>query len=610
MREDDQAAHVCGQYEKTRYQYDSLIKRLFIIVRLNLAYQAFFALMSAILSFSGPFFLNRILSFVQQPSSTSYWIAFLYVVGLFSFSSIRAICDGQTYFNGRRIGTRIRAVIIGEIYAKALRRVNKSSSSLDVKEVKSTTSSASQSGNSSRRGSDGITGSSATAAPHHKPHTFGDSALTEVHESASTGEIVNLMAVDTQKVLEVSCYIHYIWSTPFQAVICIFLLVQVLGWPAFAGVIWMLLMVPIGGKMGRAVQRAQKRYMRSADSRMRGVNEILHAIRIIKLLAWESHFLKSLSALRDKELNNLKSYLFTSYISRIAWASTPILVSFVSFMTYTVFAGKTLDAPTAFTALALFNTLRHPLQTFPDIIVRIMEALVSIGRVEKFLAEEELEKYIIEEQKEKVRRAFGTSEGSDVNFGGFEREREKKGQLTVENGPTSSTLNVNGLYAYYDDSFQTSQEDLADSSLCSTLVNGSDSGQFVLRDIDIRFPIGKLSVIIGTTGAGKTSLLLSILGEMKRVVGEYDSRVGGFQSFGVAYVAQQAWLQNATIRDNILFSEEFDEKRYFEAIQACALVKDMEILEGGDKTEIGEKGVNLSGVCIDFLLRQTFRQTD
>ena len=530
LREDDQAQSVIKEYDQLTYgcplpwlslqpalipllNYShpkTLLRRLVRLVRKYLCLQAGFALVSALLSFSGPFFLNQILKFVQNPSSPT--LAFSYVIGLFVCNTIRAICDGQTYFNGRRIGTRVRAVIIGKLYEKSLRRVNKT---------------------------------------------------VESNEggAASTGEIVNLMAVDASKILEVSCYLMYIWSTPLQACICISLLIYVLGWPALTGLAWMLMIVPIGGYLGRNVQRAQKQFMKSADARMRGVTEILQAIKIIKLLAWESHFTDQLSALRSKELSNLRRYISFAYISRIVWASTPIFVSCISFFTYTKIAGRSLDASTAFTALSLFNTLRHPLQTFPDIIVRIMEAIVSLQRCEKFLNEEELERFIgaPAEDRKKLEALFGAvTIPAEQDFGG---------------------ISLRGQYSYHHrfESFQDDSDGFRES--------------FRLSDVNLKFPTAKLSMVVGSTGAGKTSLLLSLLGEMRRISGDYDERIAN----GVAYSAQTAWLQNCTVRDNILFGEPYDELKYREVLHACALIKDLEIMEGGDLTEIGEKGVNVSG---------------
>jgi ABC-type multidrug transport system fused ATPase/permease subunit len=133
--------------------------------------------------------------------------------------------------------------------------------------------------------------------------------------------------------------------------------------------------------------------------------------------------------------------------------------------------------------------------------------------------------------------------------------------------------------------------------------SGLDQHSFVLRNVNVMFPAGKVSAIVGPTGSGKTSLLAALLGEMKKVTGRYSIPEGHIFSLEaekskVCYVPQTAWLMNATIRDNILFGEPYDEKRYASVISACALRRDLETLDNGDLTEIGEKGVNLSGIVI------------
>lgn len=114
---------------------------------------------------------------------------------------------------------------------------------------------------------------------------------------------------------------------------------------------------------------------------------------------------------------------------------------------------------------------------------------------------------------------------------------------------------------------------------------------FHLDDINVIFPQKGLTIIIGPTGSGKTSLLLSLLGEMKCLKG--GSTLRSIYS-EVAYVSQNVWLLNATIRENILFGESFDETKYMQVIQCCSLLSDFQNLPGGDSTEVGEAGVNLS----------------
>ena len=125
---------------------------------------------------------------------------------------------------------------------------------------------------------------------------------------------------------------------------------------------------------------------------------------------------------------------------------------------------------------------------------------------------------------------------------------------------------------------------------------GSTRRNFNLRiEGEVIFKQGKINLIVGPTGCGKTSLLMALLGELHYVPSGPDSWFNLPRESGVAYAAQESWVQNDTIRDNILFCSEFDEVRYRKVIHQCGLGKDLAMFEAGDKTEVGEKGLTLSG---------------
>lgn len=212
----------------------------------------------------------------------------------------------------------------------------------------------------------------------------------------------------------------------------------------------------------------------------------------------------------------------------------------------TVFYVYTLDheltASTAFTALALFNTFKQALDDLPLITSWLLQANVSMKRVEDFLQQDE-----------------------------------------VETVPSSVPLEHKTTIGFFDNaSFRWETEGDA-----PPIVSG----------LNLAFPHGKLSIICGATGSGKTTLLASLLGETHCLSGSavLPRRANGSSFSGIAYVAQTAWLQNRTIRDNILFGLPYDKERYEKVLFMCALVKDLEILEFGDQTEVGERGITLSG---------------
>ena len=468
------------------------------------------------------------------------------------------------YFLGRRSGIRLRAILINEIYTKSLKRAT----------------------GASQNTSDGGNGD----------------------DQASLGKIVTLMSVDTERILTFVCYAHQLLiCTPLSTIIAIGSLFMVLGWSACASIAVLLLTSPLGTYIGKTISRIQEELMTNTDKRVSIMNEILQGVRIIKYFAWEKQFAEKVNEAREKELKSIIK-LWGAYIAfgTIGYGGG-LIVAFVTFVTYTLVFGHTLDAATAFTAINLLHVVSGLLSFLPHEIMQIYKAKVALDRIVTFLSEEELEKYALD--------------GIDVL-----KEKTSYSSLDtlIQEPMDSDTINGDddlpigfrhAKFVYYGDKAYQSEKQESTSSLDETLSTRSEnilSGQpgFSLNNMNIEFPLGGLSVVCGPTGAGKSSLILALLGgtrnhriltliilELKRVQGhhylpdprnaDYDHETGLLNT--VAYAAQSAWLLNATIRENILFGEPFDAQRYSNVIRSCALIRDLETLEGGDLTEIGEK---------------------
>ncbi|NXQ50905.1 MRP1 protein, partial [Catharus fuscescens] len=353
-------------------------------------------------------------------------------------------------------------------------------------------------------------------------------------KTSTVGEIVNLMSVDAQRFMDLATYINMIWSAPFQVIVALYLLWQTLGPSVLAGVAVMVLLVPINAVMAMKTKTYQVAQMKSKDNRIKLMNEILNGIKVLKLYAWELAFREKVLEIRQKELKVLKKSAYLAAMATFTWVCAPFLVALSTFSVY-VLTNKTniLDAEKAFVSLALFNILRFPLNMLPMVISNIVEASVSLKRLRVFLSHEELDPDSI------VRGPI----------------KEAEGCIVVKNATFS----------------------------------WAKTDPPLLNSIHFTVPEGSLVAVVGQVGCGKSSLLSALLGEMDKKEG-YVLVKGS-----VAYVPQQAWVQNATLEDNIIFGREMSESRYKRVIEACALLPDIEILPSGDKTEIGEKGVNLSG---------------
>ncbi|NWX34145.1 MRP1 protein, partial [Notiomystis cincta] len=353
-------------------------------------------------------------------------------------------------------------------------------------------------------------------------------------KTSTVGEIVNLMSVDAQRFMDLATYINMVWSAPFQVILALYLLWRNLGPSVLAGVAVMILLVPINAVMAMKTKTYQVAQMKSKDNRIKLMNEILNGIKVLKLYAWELAFREKVLEIRQKELQVLKKSAYLAAMATFTWVCAPFLVALSTFAVYVLIdKNNILDAQKAFVSLALFNILRFPLNMLPMVISNIVEASVSLKRLRVFLSHEELDPDSI------VRGPI----------------KEAEGCIVVKNATFS----------------------------------WAKTDPPLLNSISFTVPEGSLVAVVGQVGCGKSSLLSALLGEMDKKEG-YVVVKGS-----VAYVPQQAWVQNATLEDNIIFGREMSESRYKRVIEACALLPDMEILPSGDKTEIGEKGVNLSG---------------
>ncbi|PSS02409.1 hypothetical protein BD289DRAFT_478793 [Coniella lustricola] len=559
----DKAGAVLAHYRQI-HKTMSLSYHLLAYFKAQLLAQVWWAILSGIFTFLPTMLLKAILEYVEHPDRAPRNVLWLYVILLPIADLVRSVADNRALWIGRKICINVRAILIGDIYAKALRRKaaagNDSVLGKDKKdEVVETGWIGSVKkrlglGKNDKKQQNGSAGTSNTAEADPTKKTVSD-------EQANLGTIINLMSVDSFKVSEVTAYLHFLVAhAPTQLIVSVFLLYQVLGYSAVPGFIVMCLLLPVNIYFGKAFNSTQKVIMAATDRRIHTTNEILQNIRIIKYFAWEYRFAEIVDEKRKAELKALRKRYMVWAAAVAVWNTVPILITFFSFLSYTLIEKKPLYPSIAFTAISLFMLLRFPLDQIGDMIAHVQEAKVSIDRVEEFLSEEETTKF------------------------------EQLGQDNIDDDGKR-------IIGFRDATFIWGSKNA---------VAEDGSMAFRLLDMNIDFEIGKLNVITGPTGSGKTSLLMALLGEMTLMDGKVFLP-GGQSREDVpvdpetnlaetcAYVAQSAWLVNANIRDNIIFSAPFDEKRYRQVIIACALERDLEILDNGDETLVGEKGITLSG---------------
>lgn len=543
----DKAAAILADYRQIK-KTNILAFHLLKYFKQGLLIQAGWAAISGLVTFVPTLLLKAILEYVETPASVPQNAAWFYVILLFVSGVVNATSSGQALWQGRRVCIRLRAIIIGEIYGKALRRRAAASPDKVLGEDQSPSKSKDEP-------KQGLLQKIFGRKNKTDDGKSDDPQKPEQESQVSSGAIINLMAVDSFKVAEISAYLHFLWAeTPVQFVLAVVLLYQILGYSSIVGIGMMALLLPVNMWIAKQFASSQKKILAATDARIHTTNEVLTNIRIIKYFAWEQRFLGHVEDKRVTELRHLRNRYIIWSIAATIWSGAPVVITFLTFLIYTLVEKKDLIPSVAFTALSLFSLLRIPLDQLADMVAHVQESKVSVDRVEEYLNEPETDKY------EQLQADEVDAQGEPLI--GFD----------------------NGTFSW----------------------GNLESDEFKMIDLNIHFKVGQVNVIIGPTGSGKTSLLMALLGEMSLIEGSVylpggkcredlkpDPETGLTES--VAYCAQQAWLVNGTIKENIVFASPWDAKRYKNVIVACSLQRDLEILDSGDQTMVGEKGVTLSG---------------
>ncbi|XP_021464330.1 multidrug resistance-associated protein 4 isoform X2 [Oncorhynchus mykiss] len=350
----------------------------------------------------------------------------------------------------------------------------------------------------------------------------------------TTGQIVNLLSNDVNKFDEVTIFLHFLWVGPLQAAAVLGLLWVEIGPSCLAGMAVLVILMPTQTMFGRLFSKFRSKTAALTDNRIRTMNEVVSGIRIIKMYAWEKPFSALVNDVRRKEISKIMS---SSYLRGLNMASFFAASKIIVFITFTVYVllGNTISASRVFVAVSLYSAVRLTVTLFfPSAIEKLSETRISVRRIKNFLLLDEIVK-------------------SEHGF-----LQEEKQEPNVE---------IQDLICYWD----TSQD--APS----------------LQNLSLTVKSEQLVAVIGPVGAGKSSLLSAILGELPHDKGVL--KVKG----QLTYASQQPWVFPGTIRSNILFGKALHPQKYEKVLRACALKRDMELLPDGDLTVIGDRGATLSG---------------
>lgn len=308
-------------------------------------------------------------------------------------------------------------------------------------------------------------------------------------KDTTVGEIVNLMAVDAMRFIEATQYAHTVWSGPLIIALAIYFLWQIIGIAVITGLVVLILMLPINAYLATIMRRCQMEQMKKKDERVKLMNEILNGMKVLKLYAWEISFGKFIENIRTKELHIIRKMAFLNAITYITWTIAPFLVTLLSFATYVL-----MDVNNRIDASTAFVSLT----LFNIIRMPLISTPMTIATLlQSWVAITRIDKYL---------------NGEDI----------------IE---TNITNNNDG-YAV----------NIKDASF-----SWGDEGESALKNVNLVLETGSLSAVVGTVGSGKSTLISSILGETEKLSGKINT-------YGtIAYVAQQAWIQNSTLKVSYLY---------------------------------------------------------
>ncbi|KAG0346810.1 Multidrug resistance-associated protein 1 [Podila minutissima] len=349
----------------------------------------------------------------------------------------------------------------------------------------------------------------------------------------------------------------------------------------------MLLLLPIQAWQGGFYKDRQRDKLFAMDQRIRLTAEVLASMKVVKLYGWTSAFLGRILSVRNLELRALRQIGIVQALMSIVFISSSLIISLVTFTVYTLWGGPNftpgkLTPQTVFVSMTLFGMLRGPIANLSDATIETVSVIVGTNRIQQFLLREEID------ERDVLRFSSLPMDSEEpvisIKNGTFSWTG-KTVETSIKNSwdPATEVNETTGLLSTQYSSLNPSS---STSSLFSFALN---AGVPTLRNIDLSVKNKQLIAVVGRIGQGKSSLLSAIIGDMYKYQGQVQI------SGKIAYVPQQAWIINATLKNNILFGNEYDEDRYNLILSACGLGPDITMLPGGDQTEIGERGINLSG---------------
>lgn len=459
----------CQRSQENEKRQPSLTKALFVAFGKDFMKAGGLKFVNDCLQFVGPQVLNGMVQYVRNPDAP-IWVGLGLTLTVTLAQIGMSLCLRHYFFDLYRVGLRVRTAIVMSVYEKSLK-------------------------------------------------------LGSRHDK-SVGQITNLMSVDAARIQGITVFLHAIWYSFLQIGLALYFLWGQLGASCLAGVAVIVLSIPLTAVVAGWMGRLQKKLMKAKDERIEINNEVISNVKIVKLQAWEEPFQQQIESLRSAELHRLFIYVLGRACSFLLWSAVPLLIALATFAAY-VLSGNELDVASALTALALFDIMRFPLFMLPNVINGIVEASVAVDRVSSFLVSPEHQP------------AASSNKGKDDNHIGvdmvnatfmYESKRPKDDTIIAKDDTVGKEISdlkweltlAKSQLADAEDQIARKEKGHSqqEEGTTNSGIDGADVTLLSLRRANFHLKEGSFVAVVGSVGAGKSTFLKSILGEVTKLSGE------------------------------------------------------------------------------------------
>jgi ABC-type multidrug transport system fused ATPase/permease subunit len=415
----------------------------------------------------------------------------------------------------------------------------------------------------------------------------------------STGQIATLMSADAMNFEMLMDQVPTAIFAPVMIVMCFILIYREIGSAMYAAIVFMLALLPINVLIFSKLIVFTKNIMAATETRVKLVNDVIAGIRAIKTCSWETAFEKKIDLLREEELHWVGRHAYWYAVGmNTVFVSAPQMLTLTVYVALYIMGGS--FTPSAiWTSAMLFGVIQHPFGMIPSALANLVQGVVSAGRIRAFLLAPEQEVLLLkdgEAGKDELSKqppskicitdghfVWGVEAKTKETEGGDKAKGAENAPVKLDGAETALDNAAGDAEAAYNDG------DPAENSAAETT---AASRPFELANINLSVSSNQLVAVVGAVGSGKTSLLMALVREMEAAEGS----TGTVEVTGaLAYAAQVPFITNETLKSNILMGRPFNEQAYNEVIRASALLPDLDALEDGDMTMIGERGITLSG---------------